>query len=142
MYFYLHPHFKDYSSLFVTNLSNIKVLPFDNGDLQLLIKESAIFITDFSSLAFDFAYMRKPVIYYQYDEKEYFEKHYIKGYFDYRRDGFGPVCNTFESTKDTIKKYLNQSQKTDKQFIDNGDRFFVIRDNYNCQRIFDAIRKL
>lgn len=142
MYFYLHPHFKDYSSLFITKLSNIKVLPFDKTDLQPLIRESMMFITDFSSLAFDYGYMKRPVIYYQYDEKEYFEKHYIKGYFDYRRDGFGPVCNTFEATLVEIKKYLSKKDDVEKRYAANSNRFFELYDSLNCYRIFEAINKL
>lgn len=40
-------------------------------------------ITDFSSVAFDFAYEKKPVIYYQY-EKSY---HFKLDYYDYKKWG-------------------------------------------------------
>lgn len=142
LYFYLHPQFKDFSYLFKTSCSNIKIITFDNSDLQMLIRESKMFITDFSSLAFDFGYMKRPVIYYQYDEKEYFEKHYIKGYFDYRRDGFGKVVNSFE---DFLKK-LNNCLKTNfafkDRFLANQNKFFPIYDDKNSERIFNAIENL
>ena len=140
--FYLHPQFKQFINLFETDCSNIKIIPFDNSDFQQMIRESKMFITDFSSLAFDFGYMQSPVIYYQYDEKEYFEGHYIKGYFDYRRDGFGPVVTTFDEFLESFSKCLSNNFTVKKQFKENKERFFPTYDNKNSERIYDAISKL
>lgn len=35
--------------------------------------------------------MHKPIIYYQFDEDTFYDEHYTREYFDYRRDGFGDV---------------------------------------------------
>ena len=44
--------------------------------------EGSMMITDYSSVAFEFAYLRKPIVYYQFDKKAFFEKHtYRKGVF-------------------------------------------------------------
>ena len=142
MYFYLHPQFKQYYELFKTNQSNIVVLPFDGSDLQVLIRESEMFITDFSSLAFDFGYMSRPVIYYQYDEEEYFKGHYIKGYFDYRRDGFGPVCNKFNEVLNCLEKTFHAKMNFDILYQQNKKIFFPVCDNKNSKRIFEAIKSL
>ena len=140
--FYLHPQFKDYAHLFSTNCSNIQVMPFGKTDIQALIRESGLFITDFSSLAFDFGYMGRPVIYYQYDEVQYFKGHYIKGYFDYRRDGFGPVCNSFEDTMRNIEKILESNFMVPENYRSNKERFFPVHDSKNSERIFDCISRL
>ena len=140
--FYLHPQFKDFFSSFKTDCSNIEILPFRKNDLQPLIRESSIFITDFSSLAFDFGYMERPVIYYQYDEEEYFKGHYIKGYFDYRRDGFGPVCNTKEELLNSLHDIFDKQLVVDKQYRENKNRFFPIYDKDNCERIYLAIKSI
>ena len=142
MYFYLHPQFKDHASLFKTKCSNIIVLPFNECDIQKLIRESKMFITDFSSLAFDFGYMERPVVYYQYDEEEYFKGHYIKGYFDYRRDGFGPVCNDIIGTINCIKTSLLNDFVTDNKSLENKNRFFPLCDDNNSERIYLEIKKL
>ena len=139
LYFYLHPQFKQYSHLFKTNCSNVKVIPFDNGDLQILIRESKMFITDFSSLAFDFGYMKRPVIYYQYDEEAYFKGHYIKGYFDYRRDGFGPVCSTIIDLLENLNSVIKSNMYVDTQFQKNIKIFFPLCDKNNSERIYNAI---
>ena len=62
--------------------------------------ESEMIITDYSSVAFDFAYLEKPVIYTQFDSEEFFngEHVYTKGYFDYEHDGFGEIAYNLETT--------------------------------------------
>lgn len=138
LYFYIHPVFQKYSHLFKGSCARIVIADFEHYDLQLLLRESKLMITDFSSVAFDFGYMKKPVIYYQYDEKEYFEKHYIKGYFDYRRDGFGPVCNDINDVVGEIANYLENRPRTNKYSV-NVERFFPLYDKANSERIYNAI---
>lgn len=142
LYFYLHPQFKDCLCYFETNLSNIKILPFDNTDFQSMIRSSIMFVTDFSSLAFDFGYMNKPVIYYQYDENDFFKKHYIKGYFDYRRDGFGDVVNTFEEFLRSFQLCIDNKMTVEEKYKKQQTIFFPVHDNENSRRIFDAIQKI
>ena len=62
-------------------------------------------ITDYSSVAFDFAYMRKPIIYYQFD-KEMFEAEYGGSYFDHERDGFGPVVSKKEECIECVSNWV------------------------------------
>lgn len=142
LYFYLHPHFRKQENLFKTECTNIMVLPFNKTDIQSLIRDSILFVTDFSSLAFDFAYMKKPVLYYQYDEEAYFKGHYIKGYFDYRRDGFGPVCNDFESLLQQLRLLEDVDFNVDEMYINRTKKFFPLHDDKNCSRIFESILKL
>src|SRR5690606_7628132 len=63
------------------------------GGIQKLFQKSKIMITDFSSVAFEMAFLEKAIIYYQFDKETIYKgDHFIKkGYFEYERDGFGPV---------------------------------------------------
>ena len=58
-------------------------------DVQQLLKESLLLITDYSSVFFDMMYMNKPVNFYQFDEKQYRKSHYKEGYLNYQN--VGPV---------------------------------------------------
>lgn len=51
-------------------------------------------ITDYSSVAFDFAYMKKSLVYAQFDREAFFEgQTYDEGYFNYETDGLsGMLC--------------------------------------------------
>ena len=79
-----------------------------NAQYRDIYAQSNLVITDYSSACFDFAYLRKPIVYCQFDREEFFagEHVYTKGYFDYERDGFGEVEYDLESTVDRIIEYM------------------------------------
>ena len=56
---------------------------------QDLLNNSSVLLTDYSSVFFDFAYLKKPVIYYHPENDSY---HYEGSYFDYETMGFGDVA--------------------------------------------------
>ena len=94
--FYLHYTFQPYRYLFEESTEKdprIVIAGRKDYDVQDLLLRSAVLVTDYSSVFFDYAYMHKPVIYYQFDMAEYREKHYQEGFFVYERDGFGPVLS-------------------------------------------------
>jgi CDP-glycerol glycerophosphotransferase (TagB/SpsB family)/glycosyltransferase involved in cell wall biosynthesis len=105
--------------------------------------EGSLLVTDYSSVAFDFAYLRKPIIYSQFDYKEAFSNHiYEKGYFDYKEDGFGPVCKDLDSTIDSIIKILESGCRLEKEYRDRIDRFFEYNDRNNCKRVYEKINSI
>ncbi len=87
IYFYPHRNMQKYISYFNTSSNRIKIVSNKNSEIRDLLIKSAVMITDFSSVGIDFAYMKKPVIYYQFDEKRFREAQYGEGYFDYRKAG-------------------------------------------------------
>lgn len=142
MVFYPHYEVQKFLSEFHTEDERIEIGALEQYDVQQLLMESSILITDFSSVYFDFAYMEKPMIYYQFDEKEYHAGHYKKGYFDFERDGFGPVVADADTLKQKLIKMLEQDGKPEEQYLDRIRRFFPVRDNHNCERNYQEIIKL
>lgn len=105
--------------------------------------ESSIMLTDYSSTSFDFIYLRRPLVYCQFDENSFFEDHTVKrGYFDYREDGFGPVCTDLESTVDELIKLMENGASLDPIYQERISQFFVFDDADNCKRTLEAILKL
>lgn len=139
--FYLHYSLQKFSHLFKEN-EIVKIIHFGEEVVQDLLKESKLLVTDFSSVYFDFGYMRKPVVYFQFDESTFNDEHYTKGYFDYRRDGFGDVCLKSDETVDSIIKIINNNFSVEKKYIERMDANFVYRDNKNCERIYKRICEL
>lgn len=105
--------------------------------------QTNLMITDYSSAVFDFAYLRKPILYMQMDSDIFFENHSFvgKGYYDYERDGFGEVINDLEEAIDTIIDYIKNDCVIKTKYIDRIDAFFDYSDQNNCKRIFDEIVK-
>lgn len=140
--FYVHPKMNKFlSRTFSCKNKNIKILYSNDGcDIQKHLKKAKLLITDFSSVFFDFAYMKKPSIYYQFDEDEYYKLHYKKAYFDYRRDGFGLVANTIEEVESELNYLFLNNFKIDKTYIERINNFFILNDTKNCERIYCAIK--
>ena len=133
--FYPHNEMQRYVNLFKSKYKRIKIAEKDNYDVQTLLKESKILITDYSSIAFDFAYMKKPIIYYQFDKEEYYLNHYQEGYFDYGRDGFGPIINTISELVVEIKDNISIKD----EYKERINIFFELHDKNNCKRCYDEI---
>ena len=106
--------------------------------------ESDLVLTDYSSVAFDFAYLRKPVIYTQFDRDEFFsgEHVYEKGYFDYDRDGFGEVETEYEATVDRLIEYMENGCRLKDEYRARIDRFFAFNDRENCRRVYEKLLAL
>ena len=136
--FYLHYQFQKYSSLFQEN-EVVRIIKYGEETVQSLLKETALLITDFSSVFFDFTYMSKPIIFYQFDEEDYYSHHYEKGYFDYRRDGFGPVRLREEEVIFDVFSLASLNFKNNIKYQERSDKFFEFKDKNNSLRIFNSI---
>lgn len=140
--FYPHDEVQPFIALFDASESGAILADHVHYDVQTLLKESMLLITDFSSVFFDFAYMQKPVLYYQFDEAEYRAKNYKAGYFDYRRDGFGEVITDEEQLLNVLEQYLEAGCHLKPEYAQRIERFFPLHDAKNCERIYNEIVKL
>ena len=141
--FFLHPNTQDYANLFKSS-SRINITTYHNSSIQEYLKKSKIMITDYSSLAFDMAYMNKPVIYYQFDREEFFSgvHSYTYGYYNYEQDGFGPIVISLSSLIYVLSQYLDKNCSVEKRYIENTKNFFSFSDNNNCSRTFSEIARI
>ncbi len=141
--FYMHFQMQDYSELF-EGISSKQIIIANryDYDVQDLLVRANLLVTDFSSVFFDFAYMGKPVIYYQFDREDFRKTHYSEGYFDYDTDGFGPCLNTGSSVIEEIINRMDDNMSQPQEYQNRVDQFFVTRDDHNCERTFADIFRL
>ena len=112
-------------------------------DYQKEFAENSLLVTDYSSVFFDFAYLNKPVIYYQYDRDEFFEGQlYNKGYFEYEKNGFGPVCYNHDDLVKEIIKSIENKCIIEEKYKKVINKTFKYHDKCNCERIYNEIKKL
>ncbi|ECO3974753.1 capsular biosynthesis protein, partial [Campylobacter coli] len=104
-----HPQVRMYLEDF--NLPSYIITSYKES-MQELFCKSSLMITDYSSVAFEMAVLKKPVLYYQFDKDEFFAKHsYTQGYFDYERDGFGEVYFNYNQLLYYLKDILSYNDK-------------------------------
>lgn len=82
-----------------------------NEDISDLYLISDLLITDYSSVMFDYANLKRPMLFYAYDLKHYAGD--IRGfYFDYRSELPGPVVEKEEDFYKAINQF-NKNHKFD-----------------------------
>ena len=140
--FYPHYEIQRFLSCFQADHPRIRTADFKHYDVQELLIRSDILVTDYSSVFFDFAYMRKPVVYFQYDDDAYRRDHYKEGYFRIARDGFGEIAATKEEVVNILRHILENGLKPDGVYLDRMDSFFAFNDTENCKRNYKAICRL
>lgn len=138
--FYPHSNVQEYVDRFTPLSKNIILANRNEYDVQELLKNSGLLITDYSSVFMDFAYMKKPSIYYHFDYKKYREGHYQEGYFSYKDHGFGPVCENFGQLLEEIKIAINNDMCIENFYKDRLENFFVLYDKNNCYRTYEMIK--
>lgn len=142
LFFYPHHELQCYLNMFEEKYSdNIIIASEKDYDVQKLLLECKCLITDYSSVAFDVAYMKKPVIYYQFDEEEYYEKHYPRAYFSYEEMGFGKKCNVEEEVIEELQKIIMGNYVMELCYQKRVENFFTYIDQKNCERVYDAINE-
>ena len=133
-----HPNIYDYIDLFDTN-SHVKI-DYDHGKYREFFNHGSLLVTDYSSVAFDFAYLKKPVIYYHYGKDYHFNIN--ESYFDYETMGFGEVCRTEDELVDEIIDYMKNECRLKKKYEMRIDAYFLFGDKNNSMRVYDAIKRL
>lgn len=134
--FCLHPNMQQYSGAF-TNPA-IKIVKQGEIDVQQLIKESALMITDYSSVAFDFSFLEKPIIYYQFDRQRFLGKWPSHLVLD--QDLPGDIVLEEDSLVDCVEKYINNNLQMEQRYKERSRRFLKYKDVKSNERIYAAIK--
>lgn len=105
------------------------------GDMSYedMFCESSLMVTDFSGIQFDFAYMRKPLVYLHHKD---IPQHYEEGTFHYDTMAFGEICHDNDELIHTLIEYMQNDCKMKPEYVKRADDFFYYRDHNNCERIY------
>lgn len=133
-----HPNVYNFIELFDEN-DYVKI-DYEKTKFQTLFNNGSLLITDYSSVAFDFAYLYKPVIYYQYGEDYHFNVE--ESFFDYETMGMGDICKNEEELVDLIIEYIENHCRIKEKYSKRIDEFFLFNDKNNCKRVHEAIKKV
>lgn len=130
--FYLHPELKKRLHLFEFN--GIQV---EDKNIQKVMIESELLITDYSSVYSDMSYLDRKIIFWQFDKERYTSEHYKGLIFDFNK--FGTVVNENDDIEKVINRVIEEPKKDNHYFI--HQQLFYNNDNEFCKRTVRSIKE-
>lgn len=133
--FCLHPNMQQFRHFFDGVPARIIVQ--GETDVQQLLKQSALMVTDYSSVGFDFSFLKKPVIYFQFDRNRFLGP--SGSHLDLDVELPGRIVSSHDELIDAVAARLDDDSRMEPEYAQRADRFLTYRDRHNCDRIFDRI---
>jgi glycosyltransferase involved in cell wall biosynthesis/CDP-glycerol glycerophosphotransferase (TagB/SpsB family) len=124
--------------------SHISMHRFGDIDVQRMLVSGGALVTDYSSLAFEMAYLERPVVYFQFDRDTFFNggHAYRRGTWDYEKDGFGPVTLDPEAAITAIADVMQHDGEAEPVYAKRMVDTFPFRDGECSRRTYEAIRDI
>ncbi|MFC0336341.1 CDP-glycerol glycerophosphotransferase, TagB/SpsB family [Kushneria avicenniae] len=129
--FYLHSKIAEHLNAFKC-ADNVKCIEMGATPVNELMMQSNIMVTDYSSVAWDFLYMNKKVIFSHFDADRYLATH--GSYMDFSNELFGRQVFSVDELNKAVLDNGNEKN------FDAGENFFEYQDRKNCERIYDSIK--
>ncbi|WP_139651413.1 bifunctional glycosyltransferase/CDP-glycerol:glycerophosphate glycerophosphotransferase [Raoultibacter phocaeensis] len=113
---------------------------FDYADM---FNKACLLITDYSSVACDFALRGKPVVYNHFDYAEYFESPDRNNEsYDYQKQGFGPICEDKNVLVETVCAYIENNCVREEKYDKRVESFGFVSPGTCCANVVKAIQSL
>ena len=120
---------------------NVIILPID-ADITEELMKAELLITDYSSVAYDFYYMNKPILFFQFDKEEYQQK--VGSYVDLDNGLFGQPVYTMNDCVNEIIEISKRSFQYDKKYEEINEKlrkkYLKYEDKENGERIYEIIK--
>ena len=107
-------------------------------DITEIYLMSDILITDYSSVFFDFANLKRPMLFYTYDLDKY--RDVLRGfYINMEEELPGPLVFTTDEVIDTIKHMDEITEKYADRYVTFYDKFCGWEDGHSSQRVVETV---
>ncbi|MFE9097685.1 CDP-glycerol glycerophosphotransferase family protein [Streptomyces sp. NPDC007264] len=107
-------------------------------DIADLYVAADIMITDYSSVMFDYAHLRRPMLFFTYDLEHYRDT--LRGfYFDFEKDSPGPLLFTSKELVDAIRDIDQVSAEYQERFDRFHHLFCDLDDGHASARVVDRM---
>lgn len=109
-------------------------------DIRELYLISDTLITDYSSVFFDYANLKRPILFFVYDLEDYRDN--LRGfYLDFENKAPGPLFKTTEEIIREIKTIEHEGFQSGQAFNDFYNQFCYLEDGSSTQRVVDKLLK-
>ena len=134
----IHPILSPQIGDFDTN-DYVQIQAGSDVNYETILKESMLMVTDYSGIQFDFAYMRRSLVYYHPEE---LPPQYDESGLDYSTMSLGPVCKTQSEIVDTLCEMMERDCALDDVYRQRIEDFFPFHDQNNCKRVYEAVQDI
>lgn len=110
----------------------------DYDDITELYMVSDICMTDYSSVFFDYANLKRPILFFMYDLEKY--RDVLRGfYLDIEKDLPGPILKTNDEVLEAIKNIDSVNKSYKKKYDEFYNRFCSIDDGNAARRVCEKV---
>ncbi|MBE5957553.1 MAG: CDP-glycerol:glycerophosphate glycerophosphotransferase [Lachnospiraceae bacterium] len=109
-------------------------------DITELYMISDMLITDYSSVFFDYANLKRPILFFMYDLEKY--RDVLRGfYLDIEKDLPGPIFRTNDELVEAIKDIDKITAENKEKYQQFYDRFCCVDDGFAAKRVVEKVFK-
>lgn len=132
----LHPNFREFAHAF--EAANVTVVRQGEETVQELLRTSAVLLTDYSSVAFDFALLGRSVVYFQFDRERFLGKR--GSHLDLDKDLPGEIAFDEDSVIQALGAASERGGTATSRAKEQAQRFFPMMDQRSAARVYDAVK--
>lgn len=134
----LRTHYFIADSLDVTGVEDFAINVSKYSDITELYLISDICITDYSSVFFDYANLKRPILFFTYDLEKY--RDVLRGfYIDIEKEIPGPLLYTNDEVVDAIKNIDKIKEQYHDRYEEFYHRFCSLDDGHAAKRIVEKV---
>lgn len=134
--FILHPNMRRFADLF--DVPGVRVVRQGEADVQTLLREHACLVTDYSSVGFDFAFQRRPVVYFQFDRQRFIGPR--GSHLDLESDLPGQIVRDVDTLVDEVVRAAAGGFVMPEEHWARAARLLRHPDRQNNQRVTASVR--
>lgn len=135
----LHPFMKKYEKYFRKDRrvrQHVSFFSFDELLIMDEVEQADMLITDYSSIAWDFLYMNKPIIFYTFDQEDFVSNRGT--YLDLDTDLFGYKADTEEEVLSFLS-HIMRDKEFSNPYFHLATSYIDFFDQQNCERLASAL---
>lgn len=138
--FLLRLHYLVAENLDLSNYNGFAIDLSHHDDIRELYLISDMLITDYSSVFFDYANLKRPMLFYVYDIESY--RDHLRGfYFDLEQNAPGPLVKTTDELIAEIQEIERSDYKLPHSFEHFYSKFCSLEDGLASKRVSNVIFK-
>jgi hypothetical protein len=138
-----YPHIEienNYRSALDFASERVEICSYAGTDVQREIRDAMALVTDYSSVAWDVNYLRKPVLFFHFDREEYERRR--GAYVNLASALPGKTFTETDELRDALVQLLDEGASYTAEDESRSARYYDYRDDRNAERVYRAIRAM